>query len=61
MNAIEAMQAEIEYQIQDLQRLELPSFVNDCLFTGSGDSYVAGLASTIFFRKPCYLLPTLST
>lgn len=48
MNTIEAMQAEIEYQIQDLQKLELPSSVNDCLFTGSGDSYVAGLAAQYF-------------
>lgn len=48
MNTIEAMQAEIEYQIQDLQKLDLPSSVNDCLFTGSGDSYVAGLAAQYF-------------
>ena len=48
MNAIEAMQAEIEYQVQDLQKLDQPSLVNDCLFAGSGDSYVAGLAAQYF-------------
>jgi fructoselysine-6-P-deglycase FrlB-like protein len=48
MNATEAMQAEIEYQVQDLQKLDLPSLVNDCLFAGSGDSYVAGLAAQYF-------------
>jgi fructoselysine-6-P-deglycase FrlB-like protein len=48
MNAIEAMQSEIKYQVQDLQKLDLPSLVNDCLFAGSGDSYVAGLAAQYF-------------
>src|ERR671922_348770 len=48
MNATEAMQAEIEYQVQDLQKLDLPSLVKDCLFVGSGDSYVAGLAAQYF-------------
>lgn len=46
MNAIEAMQAEIEYQVQDLHNLNLSSpWVRDSLFVGSGDSYVAGLAA----------------
>src|ERR671925_1832174 len=48
MNATEAMQAEIEYQVQDLQKLDLPSLVKDCLFVGSGDSYIAGLAAQYF-------------
>ena len=48
MNATEAMQSEIKYQVQDLQKLDLPSLVNNCLFTGSGDSYVAGLAAQYF-------------
>ncbi len=43
MNAIEAMQAEIGYQVQGLQRQELPLKSKNCLFVGSGDSYVAGL------------------
>jgi glutamine---fructose-6-phosphate transaminase (isomerizing) len=45
VNAIEAMQAEIWYQVQDLPRQELPSQNRNCLFVGSGDSYVAGLAA----------------
>jgi fructoselysine-6-P-deglycase FrlB-like protein len=48
MNAIEAMQAEIGYQVQDLQKLDLPPLVKDCLFVGSGDSYLAGLAAQYF-------------
>jgi fructoselysine-6-P-deglycase FrlB-like protein len=48
MNAIEAMQAEIEYQVQDLHKLELSSPVGNCLFVGSGDSYIAGLAAQYF-------------
>ena len=55
MDAIEAMQAEIEYQVQDLCRLDLLSSSspasdnkNNCLFIGSGDSYIAGLAAQYF-------------
>jgi fructoselysine-6-P-deglycase FrlB-like protein len=48
MNAIEAMQAEIEYQVQDLHKLELSSPVGNCLFVGSGDSYIAGLAAQYY-------------
>jgi fructoselysine-6-P-deglycase FrlB-like protein len=48
------MQAEIEYQVQDLCGLDLsssssPSTDSDCcLFVGSGDSYIAGLAAQYF-------------
>jgi glutamine---fructose-6-phosphate transaminase (isomerizing) len=48
MNAIEAMQAEIEYQVQDLPKLDPLSPVSNCLFVGSGDSHVAGLAAQYF-------------
>ena len=48
MKAIEAMQAEIEYQVQDLHKLELSSPVSNCLFVGSGDSYIAGLAAQYY-------------
>jgi fructoselysine-6-P-deglycase FrlB-like protein len=45
VNAIEAMQAEIGYQVASLPKQELPSESKNCLFVGSGDSYVAGLAA----------------
>src|ERR687890_2699857 len=48
MNAIDAMQAEIEYQVQDLHKLELSSPVSNCLFVGSGDSYIAGLSAQYY-------------
>ena len=55
MDSIEAMQAEIEYQVQDLRRLDLsssstssPTPTSNCLFVGSGDSYIAGLAAQFF-------------
>jgi glutamine---fructose-6-phosphate transaminase (isomerizing) len=48
MNAIDAMQAEIEYQVQDLHEFELSSPVSDSLFLGSGDSHIAGLAAQYF-------------
>ena len=45
MNTIAAMELEIEYQVQDLQKLIQPNKINPdcCLFIGSGDSFVAGL------------------
>jgi fructoselysine-6-P-deglycase FrlB-like protein len=48
MNAIEAMQAEIEYQVEELPKLDLLSPANNCLFVGSGDSHAAGLAAQYF-------------
>jgi fructoselysine-6-P-deglycase FrlB-like protein len=48
VNAIKAMQAEIGYQVQDLQNQKLPLPSRNCLFVGSGDSYVAGLAAQYF-------------
>jgi glucosamine--fructose-6-phosphate aminotransferase (isomerizing) len=56
VDSIEAMQAEIEYQVQDLCRLDLssssssssPNPARNCLFVGSGDSYIAGLAAQYF-------------
>ena len=49
MNAIEAMQTEIGYQVEELPKLDLSSPVsNCCLFVGSGDSHAAGLAAQYF-------------
>jgi glucosamine--fructose-6-phosphate aminotransferase (isomerizing) len=42
------MQAEIEYQVHDLKNQRLPLQSRNCLFVGSGDSYVAGLAAQYF-------------
>jgi fructoselysine-6-P-deglycase FrlB-like protein len=39
------MQAEIEYQVQELQNQKFSRYNKKCLFVGSGDSYVAGLAA----------------
>lgn len=47
---------EIEYQLQDLQKQDLPRPDRNCLFVGSGDSYVAGLAAQYVSagRALCY-------
>ena len=42
------MHAEIEYQVQGLHKLDLSSPTDNCLFVGSGDSYIAGLAAQYF-------------
>src|SRR5215212_1037458 len=52
MNAIEAMQAEIEYQVEELPKLDLLSPVSNCLFVGSGDSHAARLAAQYFSPSP---------
>ena len=45
MNSINAMEKEIRYQIDYLSKLDLPGQMDldDCLFIGAGDSYVAAL------------------
>jgi fructoselysine-6-P-deglycase FrlB-like protein len=45
MNSINAMEKEIRYQIDYLSKLDLPGQVDldNCLFIGAGDSYVAAL------------------
>jgi fructoselysine-6-P-deglycase FrlB-like protein len=48
MNSIDSMQKEIEYQKNELQRLDLPSQGKNCLFVGLGDSHVASLAAQYF-------------
>jgi fructoselysine-6-P-deglycase FrlB-like protein len=48
MRSIEAMETEIGYQIEDLEKLELPrpqARLDHCVITGSGDSYVASLVT----------------
>jgi fructoselysine-6-P-deglycase FrlB-like protein len=49
MRSIEAMETEIGYQTEDLEKLEFPppqTNLDDCVITGSGDSYVASLIAT---------------
>ena len=43
MNSIEAMNLEIQYQVKELDRLKLAKQIDyqQCVMTGSGDSYVA--------------------
>ncbi|HET7147790.1 MAG TPA: SIS domain-containing protein [Candidatus Nitrosopolaris sp.] len=46
MRSIEAMETEIRNQTEDLEKLEFPrpqTNIDDCVITGSGDSYVASL------------------
>jgi fructoselysine-6-P-deglycase FrlB-like protein len=48
MHSIEAMETEIGYQLADLEKLELPrpqAMFDDCVITGSGDSFVASLVT----------------
>jgi len=58
MRSIEAMNRDIEHQIEQLGKLVLPLIernINGCVFTGSGDSYVASLIGSYAsnFRAKC--------
>ena len=56
MRSIEAMETEIEYQREDLQKLELPrqqTCIDDCVITGSGDSYVASSIARSSYKAKC--------
>jgi glucosamine--fructose-6-phosphate aminotransferase (isomerizing) len=60
MRSIEAMETEIEYQTEELEKLEFPrpqTDIDDCVITGSGDSYVASLIAMYvsgYKAKCCY-------
>jgi fructoselysine-6-P-deglycase FrlB-like protein len=47
VNSINAMEKEVRYQVDFLSKLDLPEHVDlaNCLFIGSGDSYVAALVA----------------
>ncbi|NOJ28098.1 MAG: hypothetical protein DA330_08835 [Nitrososphaera sp.] len=53
MNSIDIMEAEISSQIHDLPKIQM-SRLDDVVFVGSGDSFVAGLAACYFGNASCH-------
>lgn len=51
MNSIDVMASEMKCQLEDLPKIQPKLAFEECVFVGSGDSYVAGLATRYF--GPC--------
>ena len=43
MNSIESLKLDFNSQIEDLGSIRNEKIFDDCIYVGSGDSYVAGL------------------
>ncbi len=54
MNSIDVMASEMRCQLEDLPKIQPPRLAfEECVFVGSGDSYVAGLATRYFGPSSC--------
>jgi fructoselysine-6-P-deglycase FrlB-like protein len=53
MNPIDVMAAEMKCQLEDLPKIQPKLAFEECVFVGSGDSYVAGLATRYFGQSSC--------
>jgi fructoselysine-6-P-deglycase FrlB-like protein len=53
MNSIESLKQSIDSRIQELNKIHNKKISDDCIFVGSGDSYVAGLFVEILTNHKC--------
>lgn len=56
MNSIESLELDFDSQIQELNKIHNEKILHDCIYVGSGDSYVAGLMVEFLtdHRCKCY-------
>ena len=55
MNSIESLRLDFDSQVEDLRNIQNEKIFDECIFVGSGDSYVAGLISEYLTNKSrCY-------
>ena len=55
MNSIESLRLDFDSQVEDLGSIRNQKIFDDCIYVGSGDSYVAGLISEYLTNKSrCY-------
>jgi fructoselysine-6-P-deglycase FrlB-like protein len=61
MNSIESLKSDFNAQIKELNNIHNRKLFDDCIFVGSGDSYVAGLIVEYLtdHRCKCYSLSDL--
>jgi fructoselysine-6-P-deglycase FrlB-like protein len=53
MNSIESLKLDFDSQIRGLNKIENEQIFDECIFVGSGDSYVAGLIAQFLTNHKC--------
>ena len=53
MNSIEILQLDFDSQISELNKIHNEKIFDDCIFVGSGDSYIAGLIVEYLTHHKC--------
>ena len=53
MNSLESLEFDFNSQISQLSKLSNEKLFEECIFVGSGDSYVAGLIAEFLRSKDC--------
>jgi len=53
MNSIEALKLDFNSQIRQLSKIHNKKICDDCIYVGSGDSYVAGLIAEFLTNHKC--------
>ena len=56
MNSIESLRLDFDSQIRELNKIDNDKIFDDCIYVGSGDSYVAGLIAEFLtdYKCRCY-------
>ena len=53
MNSIESLKLDFNSQIRELNKIHNEKIFDDCIYVGSGDSYVAGLIAEYLTDHKC--------
>ena len=53
MNSIESLKLDFDSQIRELNKIDNEKIFDDCIYVGSGDSYVAGLIVEYLTDQKC--------
>jgi fructoselysine-6-P-deglycase FrlB-like protein len=53
MNSIESLKLDFDSQIRELNKMDNEKIFDDCIYVGSGDSYVAGLIAEFLTDHKC--------
>ena len=53
MNSIESLKLDFNSQIRELNKIDNEKIFDDCIYVGSGDSYVAGLIAEFLTDHKC--------
>ena len=53
MNSIESLKLDFDSQIRELNKIDNEKIFDECIYVGSGDSYVAGLIAEFLTNHKC--------